>query len=459
MHRLFTKIFLAFFATVVVISVLILVTTTRRRAADLPPGAQRLIEEVGRNAIAAHERADTAGLASAVAAFTPGALLFDSSGTLLTEPDPATSDIARLVARRLHVPGEPLRALVVTSDVIVAPVDSPAGRHYFLAMRTPQERAVAILTAVDQSPMIRLAIIGIVALVICLLLARHITAPLAQLRAATQQVAGGRLDATASRALTARRDEIGALGRDFNRMTEHLAALAAAERRLLADVSHELRSPLTRLTVALGLARQQRQEPDPHLDRIEHEAANLDRGIGQLLALARADSGVDDHERQPTDVTALVAEVVAEADVEARASDRRVVAEAAKPWVRSATPDLLRSAIENVVRNAVRHTNPGTTVEVSIDAAAAMMTIAVRDHGPGVPAGELTELFRPFRRGRASTATPGGMGLGLAIAERAMQRHGGSIQASNAADGGLIVELRLPADDASALRDHRVVHR
>jgi two-component system sensor histidine kinase CpxA len=457
-HRLFTKIFLAFFATVIAISLLILATTGRRRAADLPPGAQRIVEDVGRNAVAAYERGDAAGLAGAVATFTPSALLFDATGTLLTVPDPATADVARFVTRRLRIPGEPVGALVVTSDVILAPVDSPDRRHYFVALRTPQERALAVLAAVDQSPMIRLAIIAIVAAGICFWLARHITAPLAQLRAATQQVAGGRLNVAADPALTARRDEIGALGRDFNRMTEHLAALAVAERRLLADVSHELRSPLTRLTVALGLARQQKGEPDTHLDRIEHEAANLDRGIGQLLALARADSGVDDHERQPTDVTALVDEVIADADFEARAINRRVVGEAATPWVRSATPDLLRSAVENVVRNAVRHTGPGTTVQVSTKTTPATLTIVVRDHGPGIPIEELGELFRPFRRGRASAATPGGMGLGLAIAERAMQRHGGSIRASNAADGGLVVELHLPAEEASASRDDGVVH-
>jgi two-component system sensor histidine kinase CpxA len=447
MHRLFTKIFLSFFATVLAISGLILATTYRRAPISLAPPLRALVEQAALKAAEAFENGDRETLGAATGVFTPNALLFNARGDAVSEVAPASQDLARAVTRRLAAPGQPVLDLLITPDVIVAPTVTATGERYYLAVRPPHERAIAVLAAVNQSPVLRLSIIALVALVMCFLLARHITAPLGQLRAATQQVAAGRLDAAAGSSLTTRRDEIGALGRDFNRMTEHLRDLDVAERRLLADVSHELRSPLARLTVALGLARQQQPDaPHPELDRIEREAGHLDRLIGQLLTLARAESGLDEHRREPIDVAALVDEVAADADFEARANGRSVLVRPSMPWRRAALPDLLRSGIENVVRNAVRHTAPGTTVEIDVVPSASCLSVAVRDHGPGVPEDELTTMFQAFRRGSTSAPGSSGAGLGLAIADRAMRRHGGSIEARNAESGGLVVTLSLPAD-------------
>jgi signal transduction histidine kinase len=220
-------------------------------------------------------------------------------------------------------------------------------------------------------------------------------------------------------------------------MAGRIEALVAGERRLLGEVSHELRSPLARMTVALTLARRQ---PDPaeYLDRIEREAQRLDLLVGQLLTLARIESGVE-IARSEVDFTAIVQEIVSDGDFEARASERRVVLAAADAATLPGNAELLRSAIENVVRNAIRHTATGTTVEVALRAIDGRIALTVRDHGDGLADEILDHLFEPFR------SASGSAGLGLAITERVVRMHGGSIEAMNAEGGGVVVRITLPS--------------
>jgi two-component system sensor histidine kinase CpxA len=288
----------------------------------------------------------------------------------------------------------------------------------------------------------------------CFLIARHITTPLFQLGAAAGRIADGHLDTRVSADVTRRKDEVADLGRDFDRMAERIESLVAGQRRLLGEVSHELRSPLSRLTLALSLVRQAPAEEAPeHLERIALETRRLDKLIGQLLTLSRIDSGVPAGVSIPFDLTNMVQEVASDGDFEARAQAKRVEMTAAEACTITGVEELLRSAVENVVRNAIRHTQEGTAVEVALErrnsaswaAAGPMAVVRVRDYGTGVPEAMLAEIFLPFRRvPLAGEASPEGAGLGLAITERAVSTHGGQVRAMNAAEGGLVVEMELP---------------
>jgi len=279
--------------------------------------------------------------------------------------------------------------------------------------------------------------------VFCYVISRYLTKPLAKLGEAAAKIAEGHLDTRVDPSLTRRRDEIADLARNFDGMAVRIEALITGQRRLLGDVSHELRSPLSRLTVALGLVKQgSAEEASENLERIGLEARRLDTLIGQLLALSRIDSGVDRGSPAPFDLTNLVQEVANDGDFEARARNRGVTIQQTDACTMNGFEELLRSAVENVVRNAIRHTAEGTAVEISLKTADSRVRLRVRDHGPGVPDSMLSEIFLPFRR--VANGNSEGAGLGLAIAERAISVHEGKIRAMNAREGGLIVEIDLP---------------
>jgi two-component system sensor histidine kinase CpxA len=239
-------------------------------------------------------------------------------------------------------------------------------------------------------------------------------------------------------------------------MAERIEQLVTAQRQLLADVSHALRSPLARLNVALGLARQRNGAPSSeHLDRIETEAERLNKLIGQLLTMARVDSGVDLERSTLFDLGSVVEEVSTDAEYEAR--HRRCAVEFSQrgECVVEGAREMLRGAVENVVRNAVRHTAEQTHVEVSLDCEHAAdgprAIIKVRDHGPGVPDESVDTLFVPFNRiltdGRSN---PERTGLGLAITRRTFEVHGGTATAANDPGGGFVVTLELPLHGPAA---------
>jgi two-component system sensor histidine kinase CpxA len=281
---------------------------------------------------------------------------------------------------------------------------------------------------------------------VCYLLTRYLTGPILRLRVAARRLAGGDLTARA-RNPGPRRDEIGELVGDFNFMAERVEALVTSQRQLISDISHELRSPLARVNATLGLARQRLGE-DALFDRIERDTERLNEMIGRLLTLARLEMTAAAPEMRPIDLTALISDVVADAEWEARERHCHVALMSRVDCAIDANPDLLRSAIENVIRNAIRYTGPETAVEVHLDCRPGdtvdAAIIRVLDHGPGVPAAELSNIFKPFYRvADARDRESGGVGLGLAIAARVAQVHGGSIRAVNRADGGLEVVLRL----------------
>ncbi|WP_437618114.1 ATP-binding protein [Sorangium sp. So ce1151] len=291
-----------------------------------------------------------------------------------------------------------------------------------------------------------LAIVGVTGLV-AVLLARYLSRPIRILRGATQRMASGDLSVRVAQQLAGADGETLALGRDMDRMAERIQELLETQRRLLRDVSHELRSPLARLNIALELVRR-RSPPDvePAFDRIERETERLNGMIGELLTLSRLESGRGMERTERVDLTALVEQLVEDAAFEAEQQGCSVELGARDACSLDGNGELLRRAIENVVRNAVRFTEPGTAVRVDLECAGGLAEVRVRDRGPGVPEGALVDIFKPFYRvddHRARGA--GGTGIGLAITQRAVLLHGGEVEASNADGGGLVVALRLPA--------------
>ena len=322
-------------------------------------------------------------------------------------------------------------------------------RRYVLVATLP----VGLMRLVHDGPTaqaLRLLAVLVTAAAACYGLARYVTRPLAVLRSTTHTLARGDLSVRVGSTMGRRTDEFAELGRDFDRMAERLETLVTAERRLLRDISHELHSPLARLNVALGVARQHAGDDQAVLDRIEREADRLNTLIGQLLMLARLESGTLTPERVVVDLEAIVRDVAEDAAFEAQGRGRLVQIVETCPELVLGDAELLRSAVENVVRNALRHAPEATSVEIGLRRegrrGSPRVRIAVRDHGSGVPEAALPHIFQPFYRvGDARPRNSGGIGLGLTIVDRTIRLHGGTVRAANAADGGLVVELTLPA--------------
>ncbi len=285
----------------------------------------------------------------------------------------------------------------------------------------------------------------VASLVFAALLAWYFSRPIRALRKAFDAVAAGDMAPHFAGVPGRRGDELTQLGQDFDAMSERLRLLMDGQRRLLHDVSHELRSPLARMQAAIGLAHQQPDKAGASLDRIERESVRMDKLVGELLTIARLEAAAPAR-HDDIALDELVAGVSDDATYEAQAAQRALVlAIHARATVRGAA-DLLWRALENVVRNAIRHSPPGATIEIALDYndATQLADITVSDRGPGVAETDLEAIFEPFFRAH-SDGNEDGHGLGLAIARRVIAGHGGSISAANRAGGGLVVSLALPA--------------
>ena len=449
-RSLYLKIFIWFWVAMIIINVatfaifaLTRPTPIRRSWRDLTqvgPNAQRAAEIYEQSGAAAL----TTALESTEKSTGVSATFFDDSGKELsgrTAPPGAGELIARAVDSR-----EIEFNFAGRETIVARPVVSSKGQRYMYVAHIPRPPFQQTL----QPQLLRMLVILVIGGIFCFWLARYLTTPLLKLRTTTNELAEGNLGARVADKLTRRRDEVGQLGRDFNGMAERLESMVKAQQRLLGDISHELRSPLARLGVALGLARQRSgTEANGALDRIELESDNLNEMISQLLELTRLESGTDVRKRTVVDLASLVRDVAGDADYEARSVNRSVQVVWTERCSINGIEDLLRSAVENVVRNAVRFTPAGTAVEVALQrqngGGGNFAVISVRDRGKGVPEDALEKIFRPFYRAEDARdrQSGGGTGLGLAITERAVRMHGGSVKAENAKDGGLSVELRL----------------
>jgi two-component system sensor histidine kinase CpxA len=300
---------------------------------------------------------------------------------------------------------------------------------------------VALLPPLDLSqywPYYFLILLAVALL--CWILATNIASPLRGLSRVVDRFGAGDLSV---RVNSTRKDEIGEVGRAFDRMAERIATLLTAERRLLQDISHELRSPLARLSFAAELARTA-ENRDAAIARLNKEIARLTDLVGGLIQVTRVEGDPEARNTEDLRLDGLLSEIVNDCRMEAEARGSHIDLDTdAEPTLRG-DREVLRRAIENVLRNSIRYNPAGSSIEVKLAATSDAARIAVRDHGPGVPEDALHRIFQPFFRvdNSRDTAT-GGVGLGLAIASRAIGLHHGRLWAENAAPG-LQVWIELP---------------
>jgi two-component system sensor histidine kinase CpxA len=387
-------------------------------------------------------------------------LLIDESGQdILGRRLPPRLRGPAALERDVALPGAPGVTLRVPQRLPL--LIAPDGEQFRL-LAPPRPRLRLFGRPDLRLPLLLLAL-GVAALVSGLL-ARSITRPILDLQRATGQLAAGRLGARVAASTTRRRDELGRLGSAFDAMAGRLSELIEARERLLRDVSHELRSPLARMRLATGLARQPGADVMRQLERVDREIERLDALIGSILDVSRLEAGAGSMLRERLDLVALVDRLAIDARFEADANGRRL--EWTPPLadvVVDADPHWLSAAIENVIRNALRYTPPGSAVRLDLDRLAdGRARLAVRDSGPGLPDSERQRVFEPFHRVETDRGRDtGGTGLGLAIAARVMRAHGGSIEAHNLpgsrpdAPAGLEIRLWLPlaAGAATAARE------
>lgn len=322
------------------------------------------------------------------------------------------------------------------------PIAIPEGM--LVGSRTPDGRYALLIEApIRIEPWTFLPYYGLIFLAVALLcwpLAMNIGSPLRALARTVDRFGQGDLSI---RAQSKRRDEIGALAGSFDRMADRIETLLTAERRLLQDVSHELRSPLARLSFAAELV-QTTPNREQSVARLRKEISRLSDLVAALLQMTRAEGDPASGERREFRLDRLLADLVEDCSVEAAAHGCGIAFQPAAPVAMVGDPELMRRAIENVLRNAVQYSPENTRIDVDLAAVSGTARIRIRDRGPGVPDDQLTQIFQPFFRvdGSRNGAT-GGVGLGLAIAMRAVTLHRGSIEAKNE-DPGLRVTINLP---------------
>ena len=372
------------------------------------------------------------------------ACLFDAAGVALAGP--ACSEF-REAAAQLAKGERPHGSMHHGLATMVVPVKGPDGRAFIYASELLSGPGAAFGVA-PRFVLLRVSVALMVSGLVCYFLTRYLTRPILRLRSVAQQISAGQLSVRAEAALESRGDEFGDLVRDFNRMADKTEDLISSQRQLLYDVSHELRSPLARMNVALDLLRRQVGEY-PAMKRMQIDLQRLNDTIARLLTVAKLEASSTLQNPLRVSLSELLSSIAADAEFEAQERGTRVEVVDAADLAVVGDPNLLRSAMENVLRNAIRFTEPGTTVEVLLRAGPAISAneaiVVVRDHGPGVPQEELTRIFKPFYRlaGSAGHETTGS-GLGLAIAERIVLLHRGRIRATNVEGGGLCVEITLP---------------
>ena len=471
--RLAVRIFSAIFLTLLSVAAGTVALTSwrldaqRERTADAARGAVQAaaiaLAEGGRDGLAAWAKAEDADPRDR----RPRFLVVDDWGDeLLGRPIPPALQARLDDSSTTPLPQAPevmervrLRIPTLTSD---------DGERFRLLPLPPASRRLGPFDLPGLPASLLLMALGITALA-SLWLARSITRPVLDLQDATESLAAGRLDARVPARTAARRDELGRLAGAFDSMAARIGALLRSRERLLRDVSHEIRSPLARMRLATGLAAQG-ADPVAQLARIDTEVERLDALVSGILDISRLAPGAPPLPREPLELLPLIERSVADARFEAESLGRRIDWEppggASGTVPGSAPPKIMgdahwvSAAIENVMRNALRHTAPGTAVGVRLAFEDGGHALRVRDAGPGVPEAELEQIFEPFHR-VLDNAAPGGTGLGLAIAARSMAAHGGRITARNitapagadasadAARTGLEMRLWWPAAEAA----------
>ncbi|RDE18206.1 HAMP domain-containing protein [Motiliproteus coralliicola] len=310
------------------------------------------------------------------------------------------------------------------------------GQRYLFVVMNPRE----LLEHLYSGPQLawRIGLTLLLVGLLSFLMARYLISPIRQLQRTSQKLAEGQLDSRVGDTVSGRKDELGQLGQDFDRMAERIQSLVQGQQQLLRDVSHELRTPLARQRVALELARKQLGE-DASLDRIEKQAEQLDQLIDEILMLARLDARAETEPKTPIDLDQLLQELTEEFNLDQARVDYRSDGAVSL----AIEPRLIRRAVANGLSNALKYSQD--QVELSLSIGDNDILIQIADRGPGIEPEMLEKIFEPFvRTDKARSRQQGGWGLGLAIAARAVAQHQGRISARNRDDGGLILAIQLP---------------
>ncbi len=460
MRSLFLKIFLWFWlaSILIIVSMLVLVSFLEpyrpvpedghivKRMAHQGRRAVEILESGGPGAL--HDFMQRRGRRRG----WQGRNVFLLNENLETVTEQEVSPEARELAVRAGESGVTEFLKLKESFLLARPLYGSGGKTYILVGELPRSpRDSPLLRFLNPRLLgLRLLVIFVIASIFCYWLAWYLASPARTLRAATRQLAAGNFKTRVGSQLGRRKDELADLGHDFDVMAERIESLMTSQGRLLRDISHELRSPLARLNVALELARQRSgNEAVDSLDRIGRESDRLNILIGQLRTLTLLESGAESVDKKILDLSVMVKAIADDADYEAGSRNRSVRAELDENIKIEGSEELLGRAIENVVRNAVRYTDEKTEVEITLRSRHAngneTAVIVVRDHGPGVPEDELARLFSPFYRvAESRDRESGGMGIGLAITDRAVRLHKGQVMAENSPDGGLTIKIMLP---------------
>ena len=449
MRSLFLKIFIIFWIAESLIFVISTALILNRRfpgpAPFLGPAYNALRGESA-HAIADYESEGCAGMLERARERKATIALADTDGKILCKSDEFSGEHAM-------APDTEIGGVQAGADYVwTVRAQSAQGKNYLYMLSVARMRGKRTWYgdmwrfAFPQLP-VAIAVGGAATFVLVLVFTR----PVARLRKAARELARGRLATRVKESrpgVTGKGDEFAGLVHDFNHMAERLEGLVSAQRMLLRDVSHELRSPLARLSVALELSRDDADTTmTTHLDRIERETERLNHLIGQLLTLAQMETAEALDRPERVSLKKLIEQITPDAEYEAQQRDATVRLHAECECVVDGRRELLYRAIENVLRNAIRYTEPGTEVEIRLkeDPPRKQAVIEVSDRGPGIPEAELEAIFRPFYRlDAARSAHTGGVGVGLAIAERAVKLHNGQIRALNREGGGTTIRISLP---------------
>ena len=460
--RIFVTIFLTLLATglgAIAITSWYIEQRATRSATELTVGAETAAE-----ALAAGGRLGLTDWARRQAADRDSLLIFlvvDEWGEeLLGRPIPrraSTSEASTSESSSGSPTGEPLLGgSVVTLDLPSSmPILSGADGQRYLLMTVARDGRRGVFGL----PATRLSLLALALLLTAVAsywLAGSITRPIIDLKRTAEALSSGKLEARVTRASLQRRDELGELAFTFDRMAGRLSAALQAKEQLLRDVSHELRSPLTRMRLAVALLRKRTDMPPeldrPELDRLELDIARLDELIEDILSISRLQSEPSSLHKESIDLRHLLERIATDAGFEAKEKRCRIEWQMGDtPCILSLDPQWASAAIENVVRNAIRYTREQSVVAITLEQNAHEACLTVRDAGPGVPENQLSQIFEPFYRverdrGRMS----GGTGLGLAIAARVLGAHGGRIEAHNlsAPAAGLMIRMWWPTHHA-----------
>jgi signal transduction histidine kinase len=432
MRSLFAKTLLWFLATTAIAMTGIIITTALTFSASEPRGPfGTLLNLQVEEARQAYETGGRAGLSAVIAKIQRIAqvqvVFTDAQGTDLLTGQPRPELLRRPTRSRWRLPFP-----FTTRRPVIARED--LSKHYWLFL-IDQRRNLTFFFLQPQ----HLWIIGLVAL-LCYGFAYHLTSPVRRLRSVLERFGQGDLSA---RAAISRKDELGQLATSFNQMADRIQTLLAAERRLLLDISHELRSPLARLGVAVELARSG-EDRDHMLDRIQKEADRLNELVAELLQVTRVEGDPSLHKSESVPLDELLADIVYDSLLEAKSKDCTLLLKAPLAVTLPGDEELIRRAVENVIRNAIRYAPASSPIDIELKKSGDMAEICVRDYGPGVPAEALPRIFDPFYRVDSDrNRVSGGLGLGLAIARRSVELHKGKLTARNATPG-LQVSIELP---------------